>query len=297
LGSRVAFFRFRCKLFRDGVSASKVFSGRAIVWMTPVFMAFGVTLLAGLATGLGSLIALCLTPRYKGFLSFALGFSAGVMLYVSLVEILPKSREMLSCVGEDRAGWVALLSFLGGLCLVGVIDAFVPKYENPHEFFDYASDPAPQLKHVRFLRMGVLLAFVISVHNFPEGLATFLAFLEAPSLGVSLAVAIAIHNVPEGISVSVPIYYGTGSKRKAFWYSLLSGLAEPMGAVVGYWLLLPFMSGPVLGGVFAAVAGVMVYVCLDQLLPAAREYGKHHHSMVGLVLGMGMMGASLLVLG
>ena len=260
-------------------------------------LAFGVTVLAGLSTGVGSALALFSRPSSKGVFSLALGFSAGVMLYVSLVEILPKSKETLSVLGGSRGGWVALVSFLGGMVLVGAIDLLIPSYENPHEFMDYRSDPSPQIDHLRLLRMGSLLSLVLAIHNFPEGLATFLAVLEEPKLGVPLALAVAIHNIPEGISVSVPIYYATGSKRRAFWYSFLSGLAEPLGALLGYGLLRPFLNDVLLGVVFAGVAGVMVFVCLDQLLPSAREYGRHHMSMYGVVMGMAVMAGSLLLLG
>jgi ZIP family zinc transporter len=261
-----------------------------------VFLAFGVTVLAGLSTGLGSALALFSRVSNKGFLSVALGFSVGVMLYISLVEILPKSQVMLSTMGP-AGGWVALGAFLGGMVLVGGIDFLVPSYENPHEFRDYRSDPSPQMEHLRLLRTGSILAVVLAVHNFPEGLATFLSVLEEPRLGVPLALAIAIHNIPEGISVSVPIYYATGSKRKAFWYSFLSGLAEPLGALLGYLVLMPFLNEIVLGAALASVAGVMVFVCLDQLLPSAREYGRHHMSMWGVVGGMALMAGSLLLLG
>ena len=145
------------------------------------------------------------------------------------------------------------------------------------------------------MKMGMFTALAIAIHNFPEGLATFTAALTDPSLGIAIAVAIAIHNIPEGIAVSVPIYFATGNKKKAFLNSFLSGLAEPIGAIIGYLILMPFLSPVVFGVLFAGVAGVMVFISLDELLPAAREFGKHHHSIYGLILGMAVMAVSLLL--
>jgi ZIP family zinc transporter len=143
--------------------------------------------------------------------------------------------------------------------------------------------------------MGLFTALAIAIHNFPEGLATFAAGLNDPAIGISIAIAIAIHNIPEGIAVSVPISYATGNKRKAFLLSFLSGLAEPVGALVGYFILFSFFNETVVGLLFASIAGIMVFISLDELLPTAREYGQHHLSMYGLVAGMIVMAASLLL--
>jgi ZIP family zinc transporter len=151
------------------------------------------------------------------------------------------------------------------------------------------------VKNHKLLRMGMFTALAIGIHNFPEGLATFVATLHDPKLGIPIAAAIAIHNIPEGIAVSVPIYFATGSKKKAFFYSFLSGLSEPLGALVGYLILMPFMSESVMGITFALVAGIMVFISLDELLPSAREYGEHHLSIYGLVAGMVVMAVSLLL--
>ncbi len=150
--------------------------------------------------------------------------------------------------------------------------------------------------------MGLFTALAIGIHNFPEGLATFLAALQNPSLGVAIAVAIALHNIPEGISVSVPIFYATGNRRKAFVYSLLSGLTEPVGAGVAYLALRFFTGGSsvispqLMGILFAGVAGIMVYISLDELLPASRAFGKGHDSLFGLISGMAVMAVSLLLM-
>ena len=263
-----------------------------------VLFAFGLTLFAGLATGFGSLLAFFAKKTNTRFLSISLGFSAGVMIYVSLVEIFVKARESLSLELGDRNGYMATVAaFFGGILLIAIIDKLIPSYENPHEIkrIEDFQQPANGTPNPKLMRMGLFTALAIGIHNFPEGLATFTAALTDPSLGIAIAVAIAIHNIPEGIAVSVPIYYATGNKKKAFWYSFSSGLAEPVGALIGYLILMPFMSPIVFGLLFASVAGIMVFISLDELLPAAREFGEHHLSIYGLIAGMVVMAISLLL--
>ncbi len=257
-----------------------------------IWLAFLLTLLAGLSTGIGSLMALFAKKAGKKFLPISLGFSVGVMLYVSMVELFSDSKAILSLTYGSKVGTLfCALSFFGGILVVGIIDRLIPSYENPHEFHKRKDFDSAKLK-----RVGLMTAIAISIHNFPEGFATFMSALHNPKLGIAIAVAIAIHNIPEGISVSVPIFYATGSKKKAFYYSFLSGLSEPIGAVIGYLLLKPFISDVLLGIVFAAIAGIMVFVSLDELLPTAREYGEHHLSMYGLVAGMLVMAMSLVLI-
>ncbi|MDC7234077.1 MAG: zinc transporter ZupT [Spirochaetales bacterium] len=268
-----------------------------------ILFAFGLTLFAGLATGVGSAMAFFAKKTNTKFLSLALGFSAGVMIYVSFVEIFVKARDALSGPLGERGGyWVTTLSFFGGLFLIALIDKLVPSFENPHEIRDVAemdcegkSIIQEEEKKQNLKRMGFFSALAIAIHNFPEGLATFTAALTDPSLGISVAVAIAIHNIPEGIAVSVPLYHATGSKKQAFKWSFLSGLSEPVGAIVGYVLLSQIFNETVFGILFASVAGIMVFISLDELLPTAQKYGEHHLSIYGLVSGMIVMAISLLL--
>ncbi len=263
-----------------------------------VLIGFALTLFAGLSTGIGSAIALLGRRTNTRFLSLALGFSAGVMIYVSFVEILVKGKDALVAeLGEAPGAWAAAAAFFGGILLIAVIDQLVPSAENPHELHrvEEMEEPAEVDHDPRLLRMGVMSALAIAIHNFPEGIATFASALQDPALGLTIAVAIAIHNVPEGIAVAVPVYYATGSRRKAFLYSFLSGLAEPVGAVLAYLLLIRFFGDVLFGVLFASVAGIMVFISLDELLPAAREYGEHHLSIYGLVAGMALMAVSLLL--
>lgn len=270
--------------------------------MSAVAVAFGLTLAAGLSTGLGSAIAFFARRTNLRLLSVATGFSAGVMLWVSFVEILPKAESALGTShGARDAAWLAVGAFFLGIALILAIDRLVPGDENPHEVrtaLELASlDEGRSLPVASKLRRtGMAVAVAIAIHNFPEGLATFLSALDDPKVGLAIAVAVAFHNIPEGVSVAVPIFYATGKRRAAFGWSLLSGLAEPLGAAVGYLVLRPFLTSSVMGVLFGAVAGIMVYISLDELLPTSRAFGQGHDSLYGLLLGMGAMAVSLLLL-
>ena len=286
-----------------------------------VLLAFAFTLLAGLSTGIGSALAFFADRTNTRFLAGSLGFSAGVMIYVSFVELLAgATKDLVAAMGSESTGqWAAAGSFFLGMAFIAIIDKLVPEVENPHEVKkveemhptgdsqnlfaaareregrgDAGLKRPGETRHL--MRMGTMTALVIGIHNFPEGLATFISTLEDASIGLSIAIAIAIHNIPEGIAVSVPIFYATGDRRKAFTWSFLSGLTEPLGALVGYLILRPFMTPAVSGMVLAAVAGIMVFISLDELLPSAEKYGEHHLSIYGAVAGMMVMAASLLLL-
>ncbi len=261
-----------------------------------LLFAFGLTLFAGLSTGIGSLMAFTSKKFSPKFLSAALGLSAGVMIFVSFVEIFPKARESLvELYGESTGYWFTLLAFFVGMGIIAMIDFLVPSYENPHELKNVNCDKRMKAEpdKKKLMRMGMFSAIAIAIHNFPEGLATFMAAMKDPALGISIAIAIAIHNIPEGIAVSVPIYYATKSRKKAFFYSFLSGLAEPVGAILGYFLLRTVFNESAFGLVFAGVAGIMVYISLDELLPTAEEYAEHHVAIGGLIAGMVIMAVSL----
>jgi ZIP family zinc transporter len=263
-----------------------------------VIFAFGLTLFAGLATGIGGALAYFARRTNTKFLTISLGFSAGVMIYVSFVEIFIKAKTSLAAeIGDVKAVWLTVAAFFSGMFIIGIIDRFVPSFENPHELRnieDMQDQPSPSSDSALY-RMGIFTALAIAIHNFPEGLATFVAALSDPSLGISIAIAIAIHNIPEGIAVSVPVFYATGNKKKAFFYSFLSGLAEPVGAIIGYFLFIRYFSDFIFGITFAMVAGIMVFISLDELLPAAHKYGEHHLAIYGLIAGMMVMALSLLL--
>ncbi|WP_143316255.1 zinc transporter ZupT [Clostridium sp. HBUAS56017] len=265
--------------------------------MNDVLIAFGLTLFAGLSTGIGSAIAFFAKKTNTKFLSVSLGFSAGVMIYVSMIELFPQAKNSLTSeLGIKIGSWVTVIAFFGGMLLIALIDKFIPSGENPHDIYKVEDMDKENLeKNNKLLRLGIFTALAVGIHNFPEGLATFISSLQQPTIAISIAVAIAIHNIPEGIAVSVPVYYATGDRKKAFLFSFLSGLSEPIGALVGYLILMPFINDMVLGILFAAVAGIMVFISLDELLPSAREYGEHHLSIYGLVAGIVVMAVSLLL--
>lgn len=262
------------------------------------------TVIAGLATGLGGL-AVFLTNRTNGsFLALSLGFSAGVMLYVSFVEILAEASDLLSAAwGPGRGTWGMVGGFFAGIAVIAVIDRLVPHQANPHEFAYQPGDAEPDAGFAapaadsRLLRTGMLTALAIAIHNFPEGFATFAAALGDPSVAVAITVAIALHNIPEGIAVAVPVFQATGSRARAIGLSFLSGLSEPLGAVIGFLLLRPFLTDALFGASLAAVAGIMVFISLDKLLPTAEKYGGHHLCVYGIVAGMAVMAVSLAMLG
>jgi ZIP family zinc transporter len=269
-------------------------------FMENVGIALLMTLFAGLATGIGSLLAFFTKTTNTKFLSFVLGLSAGVMVYVSFTEVLGEAQESLTAeLGTMEGSWLTVLAFFAGMLLIGLIDRFIPKHSNPHEVKkveDMQTIHKNGPHHPELMRTGIFTALAIAIHNFPEGIAVFISALQDPALGIPITVAIAIHNIPEGIAVAVPVYYATGSKKKAFWISFLSGLSEPLGALVAFLFLMPFLNEIMFGMVFAMVAGIMVFISLDELIPAAKRYDETHLPIYGVMTGMGIMALSLLLL-
>lgn len=295
-----------------------------------ILFAFGLTLFAGLATGVGGMIAFFAKRTNTSFLAFSLGFSAGVMIYISLTELLTASNLALTAsYGGDKAAWFTFISFIGGIALTALIDKLIPSNENPHEMQRIeqmhpgenhswkhsdkhsgrhdSDSPRKERSHDhhdghhhhhdhKLMRVGVFTAVALGIHNFPEGIATFMAGMADVTIGISIAIAIAIHNIPEGIAVSVPVYFATGSKKKALLWSVMSGFAEPVGAAMGLLILSLFKTNVVLGFVFAMVAGIMIYISFDELLPAAHKYGKHHIAIYGLISGIIVIGLSLILI-
>lgn len=262
-----------------------------LVPMPDFLAAFSLTVFAGLATGLGGLSILLARAPSPRLLASGLGLSAGVMLFVSFAEMMPQGNEKIAAQFPDAAGWISIAAFFGGIALIAVIDRFVPEDVNPHEAMAPHHEEKARRSHL--MRTGMLTAFVITIHNIPEGFATLISGLEDPRLGLGIAVAVAIHNIPEGAAVAIPIYHATHSRRRAIGLATLSGASEPIGALLLYLVLLPFLSPALLGIVLVAVAGVMVFVSLDVLLPTAEQYGQHHAATYALIAGMAIMAVSL----
>lgn len=244
-------------------------------------------MISGLSTAIGGLIGIASKKTNYAFLSLALGFSGGVMLYVSFVDILPEAFALLThSKGEIWGSYLTVILFFVGIAFILITAKITHKKAN------FESTPTGSSK---LLKTGILTALAIAIHNFPEGLVTFTATMQNPTLGIAIALAIAIHNIPEGIAVAAPIYYATGSKKRAFLFALLSGLTEPIGALVGYFLLFQLFSTSLIGFSFAFVAGVMVFISIEDLLPASREHGDNTLTTYGFISGMLVMAFSLLL--
>ncbi|EAC1618649.1 zinc transporter ZupT [Campylobacter jejuni] len=283
-----------------------------------IFIAMLLTLFAGFSTAIGSIIAFFSRKDDLRVLSLGLGFSAGVMIYISFMEILPTAlKDFKNHYDSHWAELLGLACFFGGILISLLIDKLIPEDVNPHEPKEDLSElkicPLPQkgqnppkfhpgeklhqINTKALKRTGIFTALAIAIHNFPEGFATFISSLDNLTLGIAIAIAVAIHNIPEGLAVSLPIYHATGDKKKAFIYSALSGFAEPLGAFVGALILLPFIGDLTLAISFAVIAGIMVFISLNELLPAAKTYDKAHDSLYGLIAGMAIMALSLNLLG
>ena len=253
-----------------------------------------ITLFAGLATAIGGGIAFIVKKDNLKALSVGLGFSAGVMIFLSFTDILPEAGKLLAVNFPNKYEWLVYGGFIIGLVVAILIDYFIPDHIDTDEVLN----PDAPCKHQhKIKRAGLFTAVAICVHNFPEGLATFLTTTQNITLGISVGLAIAIHNIPEGIAVALPIYHVTGKKRYAMLYAALSGITEPIGAIVGLFLFSLFLPQIMIGMLMAAVAGIMIYLAFDTLLPLAREYGNWHLSMVGIVSGMLVIWVSLILIG
>lgn len=278
--------------------------------MTGIISALILTLIAGAATGIGGALVLFKKKISSNFLAGALGISAGVMIFISLAELFPEAQAEISATGSIRHGEaLTLLAFFAGMGIIMLIDFLVPEYENPHEASGLSlgshTPAVDMLSHTgnekALHRLGIMSALAIAIHNFPEGIATFIGALNDPEMGAGITFAIAIHNIPEGIAVAIPIYYATKSKAKALLYATLSGFSELLGAllcmaVTGIFGMELTGGGPIFPLILAAVAGIMIYISLDELLPTAEKYGKHHIAIAGVIGGMAIMGVSLLIL-
>ena len=278
--------------------------------MTGIISALILTLIAGAATGIGGALVLFKKKISSNFLAGALGISAGVMIFISLAELFPEAQAEISATGSIRHGEaLTLLAFFAGMGIIMLIDFLIPEYENPHEASGLSlgshTPAVDMLSHTgnekALHRLGIMSALAIAIHNFPEGIATFIGALNDPEMGAGITFAIAIHNIPEGIAVAIPIYYATKSKAKALLYATLSGFSELLGAllcmaVTGIFGMELTGGGPIFPLILAAVAGIMIYISLDELLPTAEKYGKHHIAIAGVIGGMAIMGVSLLIL-
>ena len=263
--------------------------------MNGTLTALLMTLIAGAATGIGGALVLFKKKLSSNFLAGSLGLSAGVMIFISMAEMLPEAQTLIAGTGMTRGEAFVLISFFIGMGIITLIDFLIPEYENPHEASGLSLEAASMHK------LGIMSALAIAIHNFPEGIATFIGAINDPEMGAGITFAISIHNIPEGIAIAIPIYYATKSKTKALLYATLSGMSEVLGALLCLVITSVFnidmtAGGPAFPLILAGVAGIMIYISLDELLPTAEKYGKHHIAIAGVVGGMAIMGASLLII-
>ena len=278
--------------------------------MNEIIAALVLTLIAGSATGIGGALVLFKKKLSSNFLAGALGLSAGVMIFISLAELYPEAQtEIMSIAPDSHGKTFVMIAFFVGMGIITLIDFLIPEYENPHEAPGLSlGDKTAAVDKLQnsgtttaLKKLGIMSAIAIAVHNFPEGVATFIGALNNPEMGAGITFAIALHNIPEGIAVAIPIYYATQNRGKALLYATLSGLSELLGAALCIAVTKIFGieltgSGIAFPLILSAVAGIMVYISLDELLPTAEKYGKHHIAIGGVVAGMAIMVTSLLIL-
>lgn len=237
--------------------------------------------IAGMSTLLGAFILFTMKEKNEKLVSMALGFSGGVMISVSFTHLLPHAHELLeSAYGEKIGLLLQTIFLLIGVVIAGGLDRFVPHIN---------TGSCEEYKHQNLFRVGFISTLAIGLHNFPEGVATFMAGYNDLSLGISVALAITLHNIPEGISVAMPIYCATGSKKKAFKYTFLSGIVEPIGALLTYFVLRPYINNFTLGAIFALISGIMLYIAIEELIPSSRQYKYIRTAITSTFIGIIMM--------
>ncbi len=245
---------------------------------------FLLTLIAGLSTVIGSLIFLNHTFCKRKFIGFFLGLSAGVMIYLSFIELLPYSVKTLGFL-------TANILFYVGVIVMALTDFFIP-----HHYLEERICKKHSIIDHRLLSTGLIVTLGLIIHNVPEGMAVFLSSFTNIKFGILLALAIAVHNIPEGIAVAAPIFHVTQDSKKAIKYSFIAGMAEPFGAIIAYLIVKPYLNESFLSYIFAFVAGIMVYISFDELLPASFRDDHGHHAILGIITGMVIVSLSLLFL-
>lgn len=263
-----------------------------------VIMSFSLTLAVGLSMGIGSLISFFVKEANKKFLALSLSFSAGIMVYVSFMAILPEGMDLIEgSVGHEKGHMLSLGAFFSGMILVAIIEKLVHLLDGDHGDHGHSGHHHMNTEVDHLNKLGLVSAIAIAVHNLPEGLAIFTAGLNDIMLAVPIALAVVMHNIPLGMAISIPIYYSTKSRKKAMIYTILVGLCQPLGAILGYVLLYKFFSDTLFGILFSVIAGIMVFVAVDELLPTSQRYEDHHISVYGFIFGMMVMAISLSLFG
>ena len=259
-----------------------------------VLFALSLSFLAGAAAIVGGFLSFFVKRDNMKHLSICMGFSAGMMIFIAFMELLPEAIEKLSDIYPLlQAKWMAMAAFFGGIFLGGLADHLIPVHHI--EDSEIPGDGKPHINKYKIERTGIFIAIAIAVHNLPAGLVTFMGGMDSALLGISIAVAIGIHSIPEGVAVALPIYNATGNKKKALLYTGLSGMATPLGALIGLFFLSSVDGDFMFGIMFALVAGIMAYLAFDELLPTANKYGDGHKEILGVIAGMFVMAIGLLL--
>jgi len=245
-------------------------------------MALSISIIAGMATLLGALIIFLTKGKSEKMVTFSLAFAAGVMLSVSFSDLLPEARLFLSTSRGNTFGVLYMNFFM----IVGILIAAGIDYFVPHEEYNEQLHDKP---HQNLFRVGFISMLAVGLHNFPEGVAVFMASLSDLTLGASVAVAITMHNIPEGVAVAMPIYFATGNKKEALKYTFYTGVAEPVGALLAFLVLRPYINDFLLGAIFAIVAGIMLYIAIEELIPSSRQYGFNRLALLGTFVGICLM--------
>lgn len=261
-----------------------------------MWFALFLTTFAGIATVLGGLLATHRLLLNRGVLAAGLGFAAGAMLYVSFTDILAKSLDAFGDLYDATGAYgMMAVAFFTGLGVMVVINRVIPKDINLND--QEGVIIAQSRVRRRLMRSGLLIGIALCLHNFPEGFLVFMSAYDDPQTGLAVAVALAIHNVPEGIAIGAPLYAATKNRLKTIGLTALTGIAEPVGAIIGFLLLRDFLSGATLGWVFGVVAGMMVFICVDELLPAAKRFETDQkQTTYGFIGGMAVIATSLVFL-
>jgi len=262
-------------------SAFEIEGGWLCMWEPQALFALALSTLAGLSTLLGALVILIGKGKSEKLLTSSLGFAAGVMLSISFSDLLPQARDLIGLEKGMEMGIIYMDLFL----IAGVFLAIGLDYLVPHVEANASADRS----HQDLFRVGVVSTLAMMLHNFPEGIATFMAGYSDQALGMSLAVAIAFHNIPEGISVAMPVYFATGDKSKALKFTFAAGIAEPIGALAAFLVMRPFLNQFVIGASFAFVAGIMLYISIEELIPSSRQYGHNRLALFSTLAGCVLM--------
>lgn len=260
--------------------------------MSKEILSLGLTTIVGLTMGLGSLLSYLVKKTNKEFLSLSLSFSAGIMIYTAFMAILPEGIHLLEDGLGEPGYYIALAAFFGGMFLTALVEKIVHKFGGHYHHHHGEGHHEHEHNH-HTSNLGILSAIAIAIHNLPEGLAIYTTGLKDISLAIPIAIGVILHNIPLSIAITMPIFYATGSRKRGFLYSLIVGLCQPLGAVIGHLVLSNFLNDTLNGILFSIVGGIMIFISLDELLPISRQDDDHHLGIYVTILGMIVMALAM----